>query len=863
MGYFIINYEIMGENMKVTNKAWVYSNKQEQTQINKMANDLNITKTSAKLLLNRGIYDINDAKKFLAPKLEDLYNPFRLKDMEKAVKRIRYAIDKREAVWIYGDYDVDGIAGISLLLRFFNSLKFPVNYYIPDRSEEGYGINKAAIKQIADMGGKLLITVDCGITSIDEVAYGNELGIDTIITDHHHCHGTLPSAYAIVNPKQPDCQYDFDELCGTGVAFKLIQALMSPGQFVKTADDYIDLVAIATVADIVSLTKENRIFVKFGLKIIEKTQNLGIRALLEVSGLLDKKIGASHIAFNLAPRINAAGRMGCAKVAVDLLTTENEQDARKIASLLDEKNQTRQELEKKIVEEAFKLINDDPKYQEEKVLVVHKEGWHDGVIGIVASRILEKYYKPTFVLTGEDGIAKGSGRSIPGFDLFNSLNECSELLEKFGGHEQAAGLSLKNDNMTRFRNKINNIADEILRKDDLIPKLICDDELSLEDIDDKLMQELKCLEPFGLGNPGPKFLSGKLELKNFKTVGYQEKHLKMHVEEYGIVLDCIGFNLGVFSNYIARGDTIALVFIPEYNVYNYDKIVQLNVKDIKVINSKDTTKINCTGEYYGNLQFHEYESCFKIFQLNKIPIRITQNKSRRVLEILRQEKKILILVNTIQEVNHLTRLLEAEFKNKKIKLNFFYHESPWYCDEDEVHIVINPNIDKIQYKIYNGIVVYDMFFSREDYYYFFKKNNNKNTTVLYSRGDEQHNLKIFRDVVPTRNKLVVLYKQLKKYSNVKPIYFTDFLIKIRNDIKIEVNEILLANALKVFEEGKLIEYKLDNQKISYKILDVGTRIDITILNSFRELDDRLKNFIEFLKEWVDILEGGYWDGFIK
>ncbi|SNS33824.1 exonuclease RecJ [Anaerovirgula multivorans] len=848
--------------MGVQKKKWIYRDHQN-SEIEKLADDLNITKTTAKILLNRGINELEKAKTFLTPKLEDLYDPFLLKDMDKAVRRIKQALENKESIWIYGDYDVDGVTSVSLLVRYFNSIDCPVNYYIPDRMEEGYGINKGALRKIAEKGGNLIITVDCGITSVEEVDYATLLGVDMIITDHHHCHTTLPEAYAVVNPKQENCQYPFDKLCGCGVAFKLIQALTSSAEFNTKVKGYLDIVAIATVADIVSLVEENRIFVKNGLKCIEKTQNVGIEALLEVCGLKGKQLNSGNIGFMIAPRINAAGRISSAEIGVKLLTTNNDEEAKHLAQILDEENRNRQQLEAKIVEEALKIIESQPKYQQERVLVLYNQNWHHGVIGIVASRILEKYYKPTIILSIEDGIAKGSARSISSFDIFEALSQCKELFIKFGGHEQAAGLSLDVDNIEAFREKINNIADEMLHEEDLIPQIFCDDKLTLNDIDDKLIGELEVLEPFGLGNASPRFLNLNLKPKELKRVGTEGKHLKMQVAESNRVFDTIGFNLGEYKEYISLQDKVALVFSPEFNVFNGNKKIQLNVKDIKIMKTNEAYKIKEAKEYYKRLQFTQYDYNFSDYSLDSIPIITDSNKDDMLLKAVQQQNKLLILVNTIYQAYSLIKLSEIREKSTDININIFYHETPCYCGDKEVHIVINPNIDKIQFKLYNSIIVYDMFFSQVEYDCLANKNNNQNIMVFYSQGDEKYNLEILKSIIPTREDLVILYKFLKKYDGKKSIKLENLLYEIQNSTKIHINEKHLQNALTIFQEGQLVQYHVDDDKYSFNILKVTKKVNIEELDTFKQCRNLLNNFIDFINQWSDGIKGGSYHGFIK
>ncbi len=386
----------------IYNKKWTLKHKGKVKTTN-LSKKINISPEISQILNNRGINDEKDAEIFMNPSLEYLRDPFLMKDMKRATDRIKRAIENKENIYIYGDYDVDGVSSTSILYLYFKSINFPVKYYIPNRLEEGYGINEEAIKKIYDDGCDLIITVDCGITSVKEVELANELGIDVIITDHHECQSEIPDAYAIVNPKQEECNYPFDMLCGCGVAFKMIQALTDEEEFKTSMFDYLEIVTLATICDIVPLIDENRIIVKNGLKLMKEGKNLGLRELIKVCGIETSKIGSSHIGYSVGPRINASGRLGYSYLGVQLFTTDLEDEAKEIANILESKNIERQMIESKMYKEAEDVLASDEKYKDDKVLVVAKEGWQHGIIGIVASKLTEKYYKPTILLTIEDG----------------------------------------------------------------------------------------------------------------------------------------------------------------------------------------------------------------------------------------------------------------------------------------------------------------------------------------------------------------------------------------------------------------------------------------------------------------------------
>ncbi|MFR3071616.1 MAG: single-stranded-DNA-specific exonuclease RecJ [Paeniclostridium sp.] len=533
---------------------------------NKVGTQVGISPEIGQILKNRGINSEEDAEIFINPSLDYLRDPFLMKDMEKAVYRIEYAIKNNQNIWIYGDYDVDGVSSTSVLCLYFDSIGFPVKYYIPNRLEEGYGINEDAIGVLKNQGCDLLISVDCGITSIKEVELANQLGIDVIITDHHEVQDEIPNAYAVINPKQENCNYPFDMLCGCGVAFKLIQALTPAEEFKTSMYNYLEIVTLATICDIVPLVDENRIIVKNGLKLMKDGINLGLKELIKVCGIDTDKIGSSHVGFSIGPRINASGRLGYSYLGVELFTTKSKEEAIEIASLLEDKNNERQMIEAKMYQEAEDIINGDERYKDDKVLVIANKGWQHGVIGIVASKLTEKYYKPTILLTIEDEEATGSARSIKGFSIFDTLVKCSDLLGKFGGHEQAAGLSMDKNNIDELRRRVNEIADYNLTDEDMIENISVEFELNEGSIDFNLIEELHSLEPFGMSNPSPRFIIRDLEIRSIFRMGKEKNHLKLNLEK-DKVYECVGFNMAYMAENYEVGDKVDVLFQLDENNY--------------------------------------------------------------------------------------------------------------------------------------------------------------------------------------------------------------------------------------------------------------------------------------------------------
>ncbi|MBO5143427.1 MAG: single-stranded-DNA-specific exonuclease RecJ [Clostridia bacterium] len=549
----------------------------DESKIPEIVEKHNINELLARILLNRNIDTDEKISKFLYPKLEDLNDPYLFKGMDKAVDRILKAVNNKEKITIYGDYDVDGITSITVLKKFLDEIGANVDYYLPNRLSEGYGLNNKALDTIKERGTQLLITVDCGISAYNEIEYAKSIGFDVIVTDHHECPEVLPEAIAVIDAKCPDNTYPFNSLAGVGVSFKVIQALCI--KLNKPAEDYLkylDIVCLGTVADIVPLIEENRVIVKYGLEYIKNTKNVGLKALIETSGY--KSIDSSAISFGLAPRINACGRMGQAELALDMLLTNNEEEALKIAEHLQVMNRERQEVEKVIMEDAVKIIEENKLYND-NVIVVGDENWHHGVIGIVASKITETYYKPSILICFEGDEGKGSGRSVDGFDLHEALSACGDKLLKYGGHEMAIGLTLKKEEFLNFRKAMIDFAKDKL-PEDLMPVVKYDAEISTKDISKATIESLKLLEPYGEANNSPIFVYKNVKVDSVRTLS-NDKHLKLNIKEGNCIFNAIAFNMGDKKDSIRMGDKVDVLHYLELNRYNGFESVQLNVKDIK------------------------------------------------------------------------------------------------------------------------------------------------------------------------------------------------------------------------------------------------------------------------------------------
>lgn len=558
-----------------------------QEKVLELAKTLQILPVTAQILISRGITKPYEAKKFISPEINDFHDPFLMKDLDKAVERIKLALNKKEKILVYGDYDVDGITSVVLLMHALNPYTSNLIYYLPHRLEEGYGVSKKGIEFAHSEGVQLIITGDCGISAITEIEYANSLSIDVIVTDHHEMKAKLPSAFAIINPKQSDCFYPDKNLAGVGVVMKLVQGLMKEGYSDIDLNTLLEFACLGTVADIVPMIGENRVIVKYGLKQLERTQNVGLKALIKVCGLEGKEISTGDIGFKLAPRINAMGRLENGGLVIKLLLTQSPQEARKIAKILNEHNIKRQNIQEIILQEVVESIKIE---HDKKIIVVANDNWHAGVIGIVASRIVNKCYRPTIIISCQDGLGKGSGRSISNFHLLNALNHCHDLLETYGGHEQAAGLTILPDKIDEFRQKINDYAQEVLQDTDLRPSLNVM-QVPIKDINFQLINEIEdLLSPFGIGNPKPVFSTNNLEVLD-KPMIVGNNHLKMKVKDISTVVttEAIGFNMGDKISSLRNSNLIDLAYIPQINTWQDRQSVQLNIKDI---NTKLQSKLS-------------------------------------------------------------------------------------------------------------------------------------------------------------------------------------------------------------------------------------------------------------------------------
>ena len=561
-------------------KRWVEWEVKNHTASAELQESLKIDAILANLLVKRGINTYEDAHSFFRPTLEQLHDPFLMKDMDLAIARIERAIQAGEKILIYGDYDVDGTTAVALTYSFLKKHHAAIDFYIPDRYVEGYGISSQGIDYAAEHGYSLIIALDCGIKANDKIAYANEKGVDFIICDHHLPGDSLPEAIAILDPKRSDCNYPYKELSGCGIGFKLIQAYAQKNNLpIEETNTYLDLVAVSIAADIVPITGENRVLAWIGLQKLNSNPCKGLSALMDLSGRKDLTI--TDVVFTIGPRINAAGRIDDAKHAVNLLIAESDALAFEKGQIINTKNTERKEHDSLITEQALALIDEDPLQIARKSTVVYNQDWHKGVIGIVASRLTEKYYRPTIVMTHSNGKAAGSARSVLGFDLYEALSECSDLLEQFGGHKYAAGLTMKIENIPALQQKFEEVVSRTITEEQLVQAINIDTEIMLNQIDAKFFRILKQFEPFGPQNMAPIFISKNVYTYSGATL-VGNNHLKMSVHQHNqTYYNCIGFGLAEFMPMVNSGEPFDICYTIDENIWKEKKSIQLNIKGIR------------------------------------------------------------------------------------------------------------------------------------------------------------------------------------------------------------------------------------------------------------------------------------------
>jgi single-stranded-DNA-specific exonuclease len=566
-------------------KRWVIKERGDQIVVKQLAGTLGVPESLANLMVQRGIATIAEARAFFEPTLDDLYDPFLMKDMNRAVDRISSAIAKNERILVYGDYDVDGTTSVAVMYSFLRKLYNNIDYYIPDRYSEGYGISIQGMDYAADTGCRLIIALDCGIKAVEKVKYARSKGLDIIICDHHLPGDTIPDATAVLDPKQPGCSYPYKELSGCGVGFKLIQAycrIHSLNQ--EEAYEYLDLVAVSIASDIVPITGENRILAYFGLKRLNEAPGTGLKEIIREAEIT-RTVSIEDVVFKIGPRINAAGRMESGRKAVELLVSSDSRLASGISKLINDCNNERRNVDRNITTEAMRMISDDQTGSNSRTTVLYNPNWHKGVIGIVASRLIETYYRPTVILTESNGFATGSARSVPGYDLYQAVEACSDLLESFGGHMFAAGLTMKKENVPEFTRRFERFVTDTISEDQLVPRIFVDAELLPGEINLDFYNRLNRFQPYGPENTAPVFVSRNVyDTGKGKMVGQNGEHLKLEIchESSGVtVFPAIAFGQSHRWDYIRANKPFDICYTIEMNDFRGFRSLQFNIRDIR------------------------------------------------------------------------------------------------------------------------------------------------------------------------------------------------------------------------------------------------------------------------------------------
>lgn len=843
---------------------------------NELSSSLGVSSSIAQVLINRGITDKDIANEFLFGGQEKLGNPYLLKDMDIAVTRICKAIDNKQKITVYGDYDVDGMTSSALMIKVIIDLGGVIGYYIPDRQTEGYGLNSDALNLLRETGTELLITVDCGISAALEVSnISNEM--DIIITDHHQPPEILPEAYAIINPKQKDCQYPNKDLAGVGVAFKLCQALWQhyygdEAVFLK----YIDIVAIGTVADIVSLTGENRILVKLGLSEIANTSNIGLQALMEVCGIDKEQIDTGKIGFGIAPRLNAAGRISSANHGVELLITQDKERAFQLAIQLNDENSQRQAVEKEIQAAAETFISEID-VAAAKILVVVGERWHSGVIGIVASRLVEKYYRPVIVISIQDGIGKASCRSIPAFDIYNALGQCSDLLVQFGGHRQAAGLSILPEHIEELQARLSDIAAHCLTEKDFLPVLTIDTVVSLDDMNADFLKQLKCLEPFGMGNPSPIFACENLALKDVRTLGQEARHLKLKVSQGNASKEVVAWRMGELADSLQTDNSIDVAFVPEINEWQGRCTIQLRAYDVRQVEMTELDHLYMLNHNSPDLQ-SSHEDCFLsdnncLFDHNLKnnkniivqDVRGIDDKLAYILKIVKRQEKAWIVVNSAREAYNLANEMRMSLPDRKDQIGFYYTElhTAWqtkikkWFQQDILNIVVTTNAFSKECDITDvrHVLLYSVPFTMQNLVQLCRLagGDGKPSTVhlLFNYQDIEDNHLLLKEIRPERAIVGHVYLMLKRAQGV--ITEAQVAAQLRHNCQMAISQYSVSVAIQILEELNLVGYKVVGpNKTMYLLPAPQEKLDIEQSATFRQGILERAGFAEFAAGIMDI-----------
>lgn len=769
-----------------------------------LSSALKIKPAVAQLLINRGITEAFQGEKFLYPRLEDLNDPEEIKGLMSARDRIKESLEKGEKIVVYGDYDVDGITGTVILVSMLRKLGGNVSYHIPHRLRDGYGLNCEALERLKQEGAGLVVTVDCGITSLAEVEHAGKLGMEIIVTDHHTPLDALPSCI-VLNPKQAGCSYPFKDLAGVGVAFKLVQSFLLREEW----EEYLDLVALGTIADVVPLLEENRVITRFGMDKLNASSRLGIQALKEVSGFGGREITSGQVPFSLAPRLNAAGRIGEAEKAVELLLTSSPERARELSELLNGYNQERQQIEAGILKEAARGV-EEKGLDRKKVIVLAHEGWHSGVTGIVASRLVDNYRRPVVLISLEGEEGRGSARSVEGFNLIEAIHRCADLLVRYGGHQQAAGLTISSSNLEEFEKQINIVAEELMPPPALEKQISLEAELEASQIDVELLDQLSLLSPFGQGNPMPFFKTLDLEVESFQFVGKQKNHLKMKLKSGKDRLDAIAFKMEGRELHLT-GRKVSAAYLLEDNYWNELRTPVLQLKD-----------------------FH-YSDCMETGGITVIDRRGMDKKERYLRALAQQKEKTgsLVYINTLGQQKRLSHIMGEE-------------QGFYYSHQGSINGCSLGNIE--------NLVIYDLPLEREKIFSLVKTVletvDSIKIHLLFGREDLKANRVFMQAILPQRSSLVRFYRAIKKIERQGKVHAKELLdfLKVQNHLS--YTDHLFQKSLDIFQEINLLK-PLDDGFENYRMLtspEVGELSESCLYQDNMSLWKDLDEFQDFLLE---------------
>ncbi len=856
-----------------------------------LAHKLRISPVVAQILINRGIHTIEQGRCFLCSELDSLHNPLLFPDMDRAVTRILKAIQGGERILIYGDYDADGLTATALLARIFQRLGYDVASFLPNRMVEGYGLHLEALKRELARGVSLVITVDCGISDVAEASWAKENGIDLIITDHHEPPATTPPAFAVINPKYGKNKYPFKELAGVGVALKLGQALLAAaGQGSEAWRDYLDLACLGTIADVVPIQGENRILVKHGLPALNESRWPGIQALIKVSGVKNKNINTREVAFGLAPRLNAAGRIGTPELALELLLTDNYDEALTLAGRLNQANLERQRIESAVLAEALDKLEREPEKKESSVIVLASENWHPGVIGIVAARLTKRFHVPALLIAVEGEEGRGSSRSVPGFNIHTALAHCQEYLLGYGGHALAAGFTIKSSDIERFTRALEAYAREATQGKKLFPQLEIDGLIQISQLSEGLVNEINLLRPFGHANPDPLLSCRGAQLLESRGVGKGAAHLKMRLRSDNTILDGIGFNLGAYAEVLASGEAVDLAFVPDINEYNGKRSLQLNVKDLgapanfAAIDAPEQNNdldpgcfIPALGQPLGNDDLYMPEFVYTTLQKlgneeNKIQVnaekqeknvqlidcRDSGNRLLHLTELAVADEQILVITSCGYQNIGLAYHLQHSSPPLRGRIAICHHRVPETVrskvfslfQEGQIKVLFTtPALASAAGVGAARVLLYHLPYDLESLRlaYNLVKPAGK-LYLVYGADDLQDNLSGLESLAPGREYLVELYRRLRGQGKENLVFNINTLAKIIAEAGFDfAGTCTLQTALKIFVELKLITCNNEGKFLNIHFLSAPKqKKDLLQAQTFRRLNEIKKNSIRLM-----------------